>query len=116
MCGCLRGLNVILELYKCNYSLTRGRELGAAAGQKQGAGLDKTRWRAGFGPRALCLPPVVYSLVAYEIFHVYAVFLVKQISPQTALEKLDMCQLTVTLGVKNLVNYSLCFSRTRPHF
>ena len=44
--------NVILGLYKCNSSLTRGKELGAAAGWKQGAGLDKTRWRAGFGLRA----------------------------------------------------------------
>ena len=26
-----RGPNVILGLYKCNYSLTRGKELGAAA-------------------------------------------------------------------------------------
>ena len=32
--------NVILGLYKCNYSFTRGKELGAAAGQKQGGGLD----------------------------------------------------------------------------
>ena len=52
-----KGLNVILGLYKCNYSLPRGKELGAAAGQQQGARSDKTRWRAGFGPRALCLPP-----------------------------------------------------------
>ena len=27
----LKGPNVILGLYKCNYSLTRGKELGAAA-------------------------------------------------------------------------------------
>ena len=27
-----KGLNVILGLYKCNYSLTRGKELGTAAG------------------------------------------------------------------------------------
>ena len=27
-----KGLNVILGLYKCNYSLTRSKELGAAAG------------------------------------------------------------------------------------
>ena len=27
-----KGLNVILGLYKCNYCLTRGNELGAAAG------------------------------------------------------------------------------------
>ena len=53
-----KGLNVILELYTCNYSLTRDKELSTAAGQKQGAELDKTRWRAGFSPRALCLPPV----------------------------------------------------------
>ena len=26
-----KGPNVILGLYKCNYSLTRGKELGAAA-------------------------------------------------------------------------------------
>ena len=26
------GLNAILGLYKCSYSLTRGKELGAAAG------------------------------------------------------------------------------------
>ena len=52
------GPNVILGLYKCNYSLMRGKELSAAARQKQGAGPDKTRWRAGFGLQALCLPPV----------------------------------------------------------
>ena len=27
-----KGLNVILGLYKCNYSLTRGKKLGTAAG------------------------------------------------------------------------------------
>ena len=27
-----KGLNVTLGLYKCNYSLTRGKELGAATG------------------------------------------------------------------------------------
>ena len=54
-----KGPNVILGLYTCNYSLTRGKELIAAAGEKQGAGQDKTRWRARFGPWALCLPPVV---------------------------------------------------------
>ena len=27
-----KGLNVILGLYKCNYSLTSGKELGAVAG------------------------------------------------------------------------------------
>ena len=50
-----KGPNGILGLYKCNYSLTRVKELGAA-GQKQGARLDKTRWRARFGLCALCLP------------------------------------------------------------
>ena len=49
--------NVILGLCKCN-CLTRGKEFGAAAGEKQGAGPDKTRWRAGFSLWALCLPPV----------------------------------------------------------
>ena len=53
-----KGLNVILELYTCNYSLTRDKELSTAAGQKQGAELDKTRWRAGFSLRAMCLPSV----------------------------------------------------------
>ena len=55
-----KGQNVTLGLYKCNYSLTRGTELSAAAaaGQKQGARPDKTRWRAGFGLRALGSPPV----------------------------------------------------------
>ena len=52
-----KGPNIILGLYKCKYSLTRGKELGAAR-WKQGARLDKARWRAGFGLRALCLPPV----------------------------------------------------------
>ena len=52
-----KGPNIILGLYKCNYYLTRGKDIGSAAG-KQGAGPDKTRWRAGFSPRALCLPPV----------------------------------------------------------
>ena len=54
-----KGPNVILGLYKCNYSLTRGKELGAAARQKQGAWPDKTRWRAGFGLWVLCLPPLL---------------------------------------------------------
>ena len=49
--------SVILGLYKCNYSFTRGKELGAAARWTQGAGPDRTRWRAGFGPPALGLPP-----------------------------------------------------------
>ena len=57
-----KGLNVILRLYKCNYSLSRGKELGTAARQKQGAGPDKTRWKARFGSRALCLPSVIYSV------------------------------------------------------
>ena len=35
-----QGPNVILGLYQCNYSLCRGKELGAATGQKQGAGPD----------------------------------------------------------------------------
>ena len=59
-----KGLNVILGLYKCSYSLTRGKELCTAA-QKQGAGPGKTRWRAGFGLLALCLPPVSQSGQAY---------------------------------------------------
>ena len=51
-----KGPNVILGLYKCNYSLIRDKELSAAAGS------DKTRWRAGFSPWALCLPPVLYCI------------------------------------------------------
>ena len=35
-----KGPNVILGLWKGNYSLTRGQELGAAARQKQGEGPD----------------------------------------------------------------------------
>ena len=54
-----KGPNVILGLCKCNYSLPRGKELGAALGYKQGTRPDKTRWRAGFSPQALCLPPVL---------------------------------------------------------
>ena len=46
-----KGQNVILGLYKCNYSLTRGKELGTAAWQKQGGGSDAAPW-------ALCVPPV----------------------------------------------------------
>ena len=61
----LKGPNIILGLYKCNYFLTRGKELCTAAGQKQGAGPDKTRWRAGFGPQALCLPPVFQQMQAF---------------------------------------------------
>ena len=45
-----KGPNVIWGLYKCNYSLTRGKELSAAAGGnkepgqiKQGGGLDSAR-------------------------------------------------------------------------
>ena len=48
-----KGLNVILGPYKCNYSLPRGKELGPAASEKQGAGLDKTRWRAESRPTGL---------------------------------------------------------------
>ena len=38
-----KGPNVILGLYKCNYSLTGKQELGAVARQKQGGGLDLAR-------------------------------------------------------------------------
>ena len=38
-----KGPHVILGLYKCN--LTRGKELGAATGQKQGAGQNKVEGR-----------------------------------------------------------------------
>ena len=54
--------NVVLGLYKCNYSLARDKELSTAAGSKQGARRDRTRWRAGFSPRAWCLPPVTYLI------------------------------------------------------
>ena len=40
-----KGPNVIFGLCKCNYSLTRGKELSAAAGEKQGGGPD-----SGHGP------------------------------------------------------------------
>ena len=39
-----QGPNVILGLYTCAYSLTAKRELGAAAGEKQGGGPD---WPVG---------------------------------------------------------------------
>ena len=45
-----KGPNVILGLYKHNYSLSVKRELSM--------GMDRTRWRARFSPWALCLPPV----------------------------------------------------------
>ena len=38
--GAFKGPNVILGLYRCNCSLKRGKELGAAAGQRQGGGRD----------------------------------------------------------------------------
>ena len=38
-----KGPSVILGLYKCNCSLTRGKELPAASGQKQGGGPDSAR-------------------------------------------------------------------------
>ena len=38
-----KGPKVILGLCKCNYSLTVKRELGTAAGWKQGGGLDLAR-------------------------------------------------------------------------
>ena len=59
--GCLQRAKYNLVLYKCSCSLTVKPALGAATGQKQGAGPDKTRWRAGFGLRAVCLPPVLYT-------------------------------------------------------
>ena len=43
--------------------LTRGKELSAVVRNKQGAGPDKTRWRAGFGPQVLCLPPALYRVI-----------------------------------------------------
>ena len=55
-----KGPNVILELCRCNYSLTVKCRLSTAAGEKQGAGPEKSRWRARFGPRALRLPPLGY--------------------------------------------------------
>ena len=57
-----KGQNRSLGLYKCNYSLIVKRELGTSAGQKQGARPDKARWRAGFFPRALHLPPVAQTM------------------------------------------------------
>ena len=56
-----KGPNVILGLYKCNYSLTRVKELSAAARCKQDVGPDKIRWRARFSLRVMCLSPVVYG-------------------------------------------------------
>ena len=61
-----KGPNVISGLYKCNYSLTVKGELSTAAGYKSGAGPEKTRWRAGFGPWALCLPPVLYMKYTFR--------------------------------------------------
>ena len=49
-----KGPNIILGLYKCNYSVTVKRELGAAAGQKQGVGQIKQ----GGGPDSACRPCV----------------------------------------------------------
>ena len=62
----VKGPKVILGLYKCNYSLTVKGELDTAARQKQVAGPDKTRWRARFGPQALCLPPLVLKISVRE--------------------------------------------------
>ena len=36
-----KGLNVILGLYKCNYSLTRGKELSTATGRNKVPGRIK---------------------------------------------------------------------------
>ena len=48
-----KALNVLLGLYKCNYSLTVTRELSAAAGQKQGArGVGGVEIKQGGGPAA----------------------------------------------------------------
>ena len=52
-----KGLNVILGLYKCNYSLTLKPELSCWV--QTGCRRDKTRRKAGFGLQALCLPPVL---------------------------------------------------------
>ena len=52
-----KGPNIILGLCTCNYSLTKGKKLGGARVETK-CRLDKTRWRARCGPRALCLPPV----------------------------------------------------------
>ena len=50
--GCLQRADVILGLYKCNYSRTRGKELSAASGEKQGAGWIKQ----GGGGQPACGP------------------------------------------------------------
>ena len=66
-----KGLNVILGLCKCNYSLTVKPELGTATGQKQGSGPYKIRWQAGFGPQALCLPLVIYTILNLPLSILY---------------------------------------------
>ena len=50
-----KGPSVTLGLYKYNYSLTRGKELGAATGQKEGGGPDSAR-----GPCVCCLCSTVF--------------------------------------------------------
>ena len=55
-CGCLQTAECKFRMYKCNYSLTVKRALGAVARQKQGARLGKTRWR----PDSACGPCVCH--------------------------------------------------------
>ena len=54
-----KGLNVILGLYKCNYSLTVKLELGAAAGYQI--------WPAGF-VFVICVLKVSRSIVSYLVY------------------------------------------------
>ena len=87
-----KGPNVILGLYKCNYSLTVKQELGTATGQKEGARLDKTRWRAGFGPRALCLPPLIYIMPhQFRDRHIIVKSSVKSLLGKTDPEGKEIC-------------------------
>ena len=51
-----KGLNVLLRLYKCNYSLTKGKELGTAASRNKVLG----QMKQGGGPDSACEPCVFY--------------------------------------------------------
>ena len=65
-----KGQNVILGLYKCNYSLTVKQELGAAAGQKQGAGQIKQDGGpdSARGPCVCHLCPTDSSVACAQLF------------------------------------------------
>ena len=63
-----KGPCVILGLYKCNYSfLSQGQGVWRCGRVETRCGPNKTRWKDGFGPQALCLLPVLQILESLQM-------------------------------------------------